>query len=125
MPASTVTEFLYFASRPSAWGDAEVRERLRRANAADPGPATLDARLRLGRPAIAARPDDDQVEAERNLATAGSLQEKAGAMWPAAGAIHGLALRAPHRYDPAHARQRLDESPAVTEVAAPSPAHAL
>jgi hypothetical protein len=105
MPASTVTEFLYLAHQAERLGRcAEVREWLRQMIALDGGPATLDARLRLGRPAIPAGPDDDAAEAERELATARTLDEPAEAMRLAAGAIHGLAARAYHRYDPAHAR---------------------
>jgi hypothetical protein len=100
MPASTVTEFLYLTPQAERLGRcAEAREPLRRAIAADPGPATLDARLPLGRPAISAGPDDDEAEAERNLATARSLDEPAGAMRSAA-AFQGLALRARHWYYP-------------------------
>jgi hypothetical protein len=100
MPASSVTEFLYLALQAERLGrSAEARERLRRAIAADPGPATRDARLRLGRPALAAGPDDDEAEAERELEMARSLDQPAGAMRSAA-TIHGLAPRARHWYYP-------------------------
>jgi hypothetical protein len=170
MPASTETEFLYLALQAECLGrSAEAREWLRRVIARDGGPATRDVRPRLGRPAIAVRPNDDEAEAEGALATVRSLDEPAEAMQSAA-AIHGLALRRPnfmmlesrlqavriigfrlkaglqqggcspevrrtslkqlgplwarHRYDPAYARQPLDESPEATEIATPRPAHA-
>jgi class 3 adenylate cyclase/tetratricopeptide (TPR) repeat protein len=125
MSAPTLTELLDLALQAERLGRfAEARESLRKAIALDGGPATLDARLRLGRLLIGTSQESDLAEAERELTTARSLAEQAGAQRSAAVAIHGLALLARNRNDPARTQQLLDESPAASEAAAPNPARA-
>jgi class 3 adenylate cyclase/tetratricopeptide (TPR) repeat protein len=102
---------------------AEARELLRQAIALDPGPATLEARLRLGRLAVAGTAED-QAEAEREFSAARALAEASGATRSAAAAIHALALLARSRQDRPRAQELLDGSPVASEVARPSPARA-
>ena len=125
MSTPTVTELLDLALQAERLGRfAESREFLRRAIALDGGPATLEARLRLGRLSIAAGQEEDQAGAERELTTALALAEQAGAIRSAAAAIHLLALLARQRHDPAQAQQLLAQSPVAADVAAPNPARA-
>jgi class 3 adenylate cyclase/tetratricopeptide (TPR) repeat protein len=125
MSTPTLTELLDLALQAERQGQfAEARESLRRAIALDAGPATLDARLRLGRLLSGTGQESDLAEAERELATARSLAEQAGALRSAAAAIHGLALLARNRHDLAQAQQLLDQSPVAGEAAIPSPARA-
>jgi class 3 adenylate cyclase len=125
MAESRVDELLDAALQSERLGQfAAAREWLRRAIAAEAGPATLEARLRLGRLAIAAGQEGDQAEAEQQLSAARELAEAAGATRSAAAAIHSLALLARSRHDRVRARALLDQSPVAAEVATPSPARA-
>jgi len=58
---------------------AEARDLLRRVIAIDGGPATLEARLKLGRLLIESGQESDHAEAEQELASARSLAGAAGA----------------------------------------------
>jgi class 3 adenylate cyclase/tetratricopeptide (TPR) repeat protein len=125
MPPQPVNEFLDTALKAERSGRlGEARECLRSAIAQDGGPATLDARLRLGRLAIAGGQPEDDSEAERELSTARSLAEHSGAKRSAAVAIHLLALLARSRHDRDRAQKLLDESPVALEAAVPSAARA-
>jgi class 3 adenylate cyclase len=125
MSTPTVTELLDRALQAERLGRfPDARDWLRRAIAADGGPPTLDARLRLGRLAIASGQDEDEIEAQRELATARALAEQIGAMRSVAAAIALLALLARCRRDREHAQKLLDESPVASEAAVPSPARA-
>ncbi len=125
MAPPRVTELLDVALQAERRGRfAEARDWLRRAIDLDVGPATLEARLRLGRLLIESGQDIDQTMAERELAAARSLAEQTGAMRSSAVAIHLLALLARRRHDPQRARKLLDESPEAGEAAMASTARA-
>jgi class 3 adenylate cyclase len=125
MSAPTVNELLDLALKAERLGKfPEARERLRQAIAVDGGPATLDARLRLGRLSVFAGQEADHLEAERQLTIARSLAEQVGATQSAAAAIHFLALLARSERDCQCALKLLEESPAAGEVAMPNPSRA-
>lgn len=125
MSAPTVTELLDLALKAERLGKfAEARERLRQAIAVDGGPATLDARLRLGRLSVLTGQEADHLEAELQLTAARSLAEQVGATRSGAAAIALLALLARSRRDCQHARRLLAESPAAGEAAMPNPSRA-
>ena len=125
MPTPTVTALLDLALKAERLGRfPEAREKLRRAIALDGDPATLDARLRLGRLLIETGQQDNHAEAERELLRACALAEQTGAMRSTAAAVHLLALRRVRRSEQERARKLLAESPAAGESAVPSPARA-
>jgi len=125
MSTPTVTELLDIALQAERLGRfAEARDWLRPLIALDGGPATLDARLRLGRLLIESGQQGDHAEAEQELSRARALAEQTGAMRSAAAAVHLLALLAFHRSDPERAQRLLAESPVAGEAAVPSPARA-
>jgi class 3 adenylate cyclase len=120
-----MTELLDLALKAERLGRfAETRELLCRAIALDEGPASLDARLRLGRLLIETGQAPDRSDAEQELVAARSLAEQTGALRSAAAAIHLLALLARNRHDRELAQKLLEQSPVAGEAADPSPARA-
>ena len=125
MVATTVTESLDFALKAEQVGRfAEAREWLRQPIALDGGPATLDARLRLGRRLIESGEQVDHVEAEREISAARAQAEQTGTTRSAAAAIHLLTPRERFRNDRSLSRTLLAESPVAGDVASPNPARA-
>jgi class 3 adenylate cyclase len=99
----------------------EAREMLRRAVALGEMPQTLDARLRLGKLLVQGGPRHF-AEAEAVLIEARRQAEHQGAPRQAATAIHLLALLERGRGNLDQATQRLEESPAPRQAAAPGAA---